>query len=527
MIRGATRAVPRTRLLTARVVVPVLVLVGALALYLRTGAPSILTGDQAEHQFTAYVVGVPHATGYPLFTMLNALAVWIVSWGDVARRVSIAVAVYSALAIVLVYKAGQRLGHSILAGLLAAVSLALAPEFWSLATIAEVYTLQALFIVALLLALLQWWELEARDDLGLHLRGLRHPLAVGALFAGLGVTHHGSFTPIVVPALVVTVGAPLLLRLRNPEQRWPVIQLLGRCIGWGLLGLTPWLYLAAQYMMFRPFDYYRGQGLPYHPYWGNPQTWGDVINLALGAGFRLKVFTHGWSQLPALVPGYLQELVRQFWWSGFVLGVVGAIHLLRRRLHVAWFLLFVWLSSSLFGLNVAADIPKAHVYFLPAYVIWSLWIGTGAVAVGQWLESIAAGPRRQHRFFLIVAAPLFIPPLAIGTYRFGRMDRSGDWDHRRTAEQILAYVEPNAAILCRWEACMTLRYLQLVEGRSLGVQLDQTEPEAGVRWSERVPLYAPHHPVYAISYNEELAARYIVFPIESVPDLWRVTEEER
>src|SRR6266508_3260214 len=81
---------------------------GALFLYLRTGAPSILSGDAAEHQFTAAVVGVPHATG------------------------------------------------SLAAGLLAAVTLAVAPEFWSLATIAEVYTLQALFLLGMLLALLQW-----------------------------------------------------------------------------------------------------------------------------------------------------------------------------------------------------------------------------------------------------------------------------------------------------------------------------------------------------------------------------------
>ncbi len=526
MSLGVPPSVPRMGLLALRGVVPALVLLGALALYVRTGAPSILTGDQAEHQFTASVVGVPHATGYPLFTMLNALAVRILPWGDVARRVSIAVAVYSALAIVLVFWVGQRLAHMTLAGLLAAISLALAPEFWSLATIAEVYTLQALFIAALLVALLRWWELEARDDLGLHLRGLHHPLAMGALVAGLGVTHHGSFTPIVVPALLATVGGPLLLRLRSSEQRWPVIHLVGRCIGWGLLGLTPWLYLAAQYMVFRPFDYYRGQGLPYHPYWGNPESWGDVINLALGAGFRLKVFTHGWTRLPALVPGYLRELVHQFWWSGFVLGAVGAMLLLRRGLRVAWFLLLVWLGSSLFGLNVAADIPKAHVYFLPAYVIWSLWIGVGAVAVGQWLARMVMGAHVRQRFSLIVATLLLIPPLVIGAYRFGGMDRSTDWEYRRTAEQILAYVEPNAVILCRWEACMTLRYLQLVEGRNLGVQLDQTEPEAGVRWSERVPLYAPRHPVYAISYNEELAAHYGVFPIESVPDLWRVTDEE-
>src|SRR6266545_2265206 len=106
---------------------------------LRTGAPSILSGDAAEHQFTAAVVGVPHATGYPLFTMLNAIAVRVIPVGDVARRVTMAVALYSAIAIVLAYGVSRHLTGSLAAGLLAAVTLAVAPEFWSLATIAEVY----------------------------------------------------------------------------------------------------------------------------------------------------------------------------------------------------------------------------------------------------------------------------------------------------------------------------------------------------------------------------------------------------
>ena len=62
--------------------------------------------------------------------------------------VTIAVAVYSALAVLLSLLVGRRLTGSAMAGLLAAVTLAVAPEFWGLATIADVYTLQALLILA-------------------------------------------------------------------------------------------------------------------------------------------------------------------------------------------------------------------------------------------------------------------------------------------------------------------------------------------------------------------------------------------
>ncbi len=504
------------------------VFVSALLLYVFTGAPSVLSGDQAEHQFTAWIVGVPHATGYPLFTMLNALAARILPFGDVARRVTVMTAVYSALAITAAFWVGRALTRSTLAGLITAATLAVAPEFWRLATIAEVYTLQVFFILATFLAVLRWWEVEAHEPhLGRARRGLRHPLALACLLAGLGATHHGSFTPVAGPALISTVALPLLWRLRDPEQRGDAVRMLGRCVGWFALGFTPWLYLAAQYILFRPFDYYHGTWEGYHLYWGNPQGWGDVLNLALGAGFRLKVFTHGWGRLPQLLPVYLGELREQVWWVGMALGALGAVGLWRRSWRMGLWTTLVWLGGSFFGLNVAADVPKAHVYYLPAWVIWAVWTGVGSWMLAQWL--LARLPATMSGRSMLIGsgllAMILLLPLARGVRRFEQFDRSHDWGYRRNGEAMLSVVEPDAVVLCRWEDCMTLRYLQFVEGRKLGVQLDQTEPEAGVNWAERVPIYAPL-PVYAVRYNAQLAERYPVEPIERVPAelLWRVRQ---
>ncbi|MEP7188064.1 MAG: DUF2723 domain-containing protein [Roseiflexaceae bacterium] len=489
---------------------------GALMLYLRTGAPSILSGDAAEHQFSAVLVGVPHATGYPLFTMLNAVAVRVIPFGDAARRVTVAVALYSAIAVLLAHMVSRQLTGSLAAGLLAAITLALAPEFWALATIAEVYTLQALFLLGMLLALLRWWQIETHEsNLGLARRGLRHPLAVASLLGSLGATHHGSFMPIVAPALFAAVVGPLLWRMRDPAQRRPATQLFGRCVCWGLAGCAPWLYLVAQYMLFRPFDYYRGQGLPYHPYWGNPQSWGDVLNLALGAGFRSKILTHGWNQLATLLPGYLLELRRQFTLVGLGLGTLGALNLLRSSSRIGRFTILVWLTSTLFGLNVAADVPKAHVYFLPAYVIWSLWIGAGSATLATIIGRVLPTGIHRLRPFVTTGIPLLLlVPVIRGAYPFGPRDLSGHWNERREAEQILMHVEPDAVIICRWEECMSLRYLQLVEGRQLGVQLDQSEALPGETWADRAALYLPSHPVYAVGDSVELADRYRLFPLE-------------
>src|SRR5260370_7246978 len=46
---------------------------GALALYMATLLPGIGSGDTAEFQRVAPTLGVPHPTGYPLYSMLGWL----------------------------------------------------------------------------------------------------------------------------------------------------------------------------------------------------------------------------------------------------------------------------------------------------------------------------------------------------------------------------------------------------------------------------------------------------------------------
>jgi hypothetical protein len=496
---------------------PAVVFAVALALYVRTGAPSLLTGDQAEHQMVAVTLGVSHATGYPLFTLLNAAAVRLLPFGDLARRVTLMSSLWGALAVLLAFLATRRLSGSALAGIVAAATLAVAPAFWSLAVVAEVYTLQALLILLVWRCLMAWWRDEGRAA----------PLYGAALCSGLAASHHGSFVPIVAPAILLTAAWPLLRpRPDSPPygDRWR--RALG-AVGWGLLGLAPWLYLAVQFALFRPFDYYRGEGLPYHYYWGNPASWGDVVNLALGAGFRGKIFTHGWANLAELALAFARTLRAEMGAVGLLLGAVGGLSLLlgpERRAGAFGGLVFV--SAALFGLNVAGDVPKAGVYYLPAYVVWSVWAGVGAARLAQAARRALLRAAPPVAALAVAALALFVAlPALHGRERLAAMDRSQDRAPREFAAAVLAEVRPGAAILCRWEHCRALQYLQLAEGRRLDVILDQTEPEAGVDWGERAALYLPERPVYAVTLNPQLAARYPIFPLSETYDLWEVLTE--
>jgi hypothetical protein len=526
MQKGSGHALPLTSELQQRArsilhaamsirALPWLVFALALALYVRTGAPSLLTGDQAEHQMVAAIGGVPHATGYPLFTLLNMAAVRVLPVGDLARRATLMTALWSALATAMAFVVARRLTGSALGGLVAAAALATGPSFWALSTVTEVYTFQALLILTIWWLLLGWWAAPEQ----------KRWLYGAAFLSGVATTHHGSFVPIVVPALLLAVAAPVVYRLRGRSaDRAARLRLIGGCLTWGAVGLIPWLYLALQFALFRPFDFYRGQGLPYHYYWGNPVSWGDVTNLALGAGFRAKVFTHGWEQLPVLGWQFALTLQNEVGRSGVALGLIGVAALALWLRQAALWSALVFVCAALFGINVAGDVPKAFVYYLPAYVVWSVWAGVGA-ALCSWLvrrtlrvQSPATGTVLAAALCVALAALMLVR----GYERFDQLDRSADNVARTLADDVLAQVEPNAVILCRWELCRPLQYVQLVEGRRLDVVLDQTEPEAGADWGERATLYLPQRPVYALQFNEQLAARYDVYPISESDDLWQV-----
>src|SRR5215210_4812718 len=112
-----------------------------LALYVRTAAPSVLSGDSAEFQLAAPLLGVPHPTTYPLYVLLGKLATLVIPFGDLAWRVTLVSSVCAALAVGFFFGIARRLTASTPAALVGALALGLAPGLWNAATMAEVYAL--------------------------------------------------------------------------------------------------------------------------------------------------------------------------------------------------------------------------------------------------------------------------------------------------------------------------------------------------------------------------------------------------
>src|SRR5438552_7821698 len=96
------------------------VMLAAGVLYFLTAARDIVVGDSPELITAAAILGVPHAPGYPLFTMLGHVFTWL-PFGTIPFRVNLLSVICDALTIGIVFLIAWRLTRSQLASLIAAL----------------------------------------------------------------------------------------------------------------------------------------------------------------------------------------------------------------------------------------------------------------------------------------------------------------------------------------------------------------------------------------------------------------------
>lgn len=148
------------------------VLLLSLFVYIYTLAPSVTLEDSGEFITAAVHFGVPHPPGYPLWTIGTWLLSTFFPFGNVAWRVNLFSAICGAFAngllALLVSHSSRWIGVrfctslsflqrlSFWCGITSGMIIAFSDVMWSQAVIAEVYTLNALCLMATLLCFYRW-----------------------------------------------------------------------------------------------------------------------------------------------------------------------------------------------------------------------------------------------------------------------------------------------------------------------------------------------------------------------------------
>ena len=172
---------------------------GSLILFVATLCPTIYVEDSPEFSTAAAVLGLPHPPGYPLHTLLSALFVHAVPFGDFGYRSNLFSAICGALALALLWVFLRRLHLGRSTALTATFCLALGTTFWSQCLAAEVHTLNCLLLVS---ALLLVFEAAKRPT--------PTSFALSGMALGLLVGHRN---------LNVVFAAPLVFLLEAARRR--------------------------------------------------------------------------------------------------------------------------------------------------------------------------------------------------------------------------------------------------------------------------------------------------------------------
>jgi hypothetical protein len=348
--------------------IPFAIASAVFLLYLFTLAPTVLWGDDAFFQRSAYegTLGTDGG-GHWLWFQLARLFIHL-PVGDIAYRVNLLSAVAAALTIFVIYPAALALGLSRSAATSATLSLAVAHTFWMHAVRAEVYTIFTLWMAVELWLWAKWnsttsWSLE-----------------LAAFLFGIGLLSH-QMGILLLPAWA------LLLWL---QRSWLNAKQWMRLIALFAAGIA--LFLAIV----------QGQVMA-------PKLVESLIRYFTHSGrdFSSSFFDFAWATLPGDLLLWLGFLGLQFAGISGLLGLWAIIHAIRRPAQLAksWYAIAaIYLTNVFFALSYRVN--DQYVFYLPSYIAFALIAGLGwdfAVRDWGWLKR----PAIQGLMLLLLAG---IPP---------------------------------------------------------------------------------------------------------------------
>lgn len=434
-------------------------------LYLRTLAPSVafLFDDTLEFQYVVPRLGIPHPTGYPLYSLLGKLFSLLVPLNDPAFQLNLFSAVSAAVAVSMVYFALRRLTSFRFAAIIGALVFALGRTFWAQAVIAEIYALQMLLVAIIFYLAITWADSRRMTSSSLPLTdgrrgeesGSSRKLYLLAFGMGLGMAHHRLIL-LLFPAIAIYVLMvyPRLLR----DWRVLLRALVVFCVP-----LSLYLYLPIRGAIGSANGLYEN-------------TWEGFWTWVTGRDYAVFL-TQDPFRVQHDAAFYVSLFQTEFGATALALAAVGLVWLLRRPRE--WLLLTVSLViPAAFVLNYR--VADVEVHFLTTFMLLAVLLGAGADAMFSILNSSGrAAPLKWVAYPLLAILLLFLPLKELFA-NYAVNDLSDKWDIHDYGLDVLSQpLERNATIVGIQGEATLIRYLQEARGRHPDIQtIAADDPQA-------------------------------------------------
>jgi hypothetical protein len=408
--------------------------------YLLTLAPTVQPFDSAELTVAAYTLGFVHAPGYPLY-MLLGYGWGYLPLGNLGWRFNALSAIFASLTTLglfyLTYKDNSSLWHYLPPILL----LASTPLFWSQALRAEVYTLQSVLVVGVLYL---WYRA--------HWTSSRAAYFGCFILLGFGQANHST---------TLLLWATLLLSLVWETPSFRRLAMAGFFLS-VILVAGCYLYFPLRTSYAPIVDYI-------HTYFSVDLSTLKGVWWLFSSQMFHRAFYLDYDLIAIMneAMSFILLIWENFIGVGALLGLWGWWE--QRESTPAWHrLLSIYFLANWIGFIAYHVVDKA-VMFIPAFLIWTIWVIEGLKAATNWLHRRLPDCNRETAIgwaggFLL---------LLVGMGVVFNAPQVSLRNNRRTytfANNVLAQVPPNTLIVSHWATASVFDYLRIVEGQRPDVE---------------------------------------------------------
>jgi hypothetical protein len=191
--------------------------------------------------------------------------------------------------------------------------------------------------------------------------------------------------------------------------------------------------------------------------------------LVSGQAFAGQMLAYQGSDLWREMGNFVVQLWRAFFAIGIGPGLLGMMVLLRRDWRLGGMLGLMFVCSA--GFYIDYQVIDKDTMFLPAYLLWALWLGVGYQWALDWVRSFQQQSDPINRRVTQLLRGVMIGAVLVALlWNWPLVDLSNDWSARIRGEAILDEVEPQALIFGFWHTVPLVEYLQLVEEQRPDVQ---------------------------------------------------------
>ena len=327
-------------------------------------------GDTAKFGFVGHTLGTPHETGYPTYLALNYAFTHLFPLGSIAYRANLLSALLAVLTCLVLYRIQLLLEIDRWISCTTSLVFGLSYTFWSQAVIAEVYTLNALFLAGTVLFFLRW-----------HLRQRTADFFLACAAYAISFGNHLTMIT-ALPAIVFMVWTTDRGAFVDRRKIFGVLLLIA-------LGAAQYLYCFWRSSAAET-SYLEMQTPDVASFWGS----------VTGGRFKARMFGYPLAWVFYYrVPLFAGYMVREFLYL-IPFPLLGIMFFRSPKINI--FLLLLVAGNLLFALTYS--ITDIFVYLIPTYLALTIYLGEGL----RWtFELLGKKGLRIPAFALVILPAVF------------------------------------------------------------------------------------------------------------------------